>query len=99
MSDKKGIVENLTTGQTWLRGIFMLLFVLIYSVTEVIVFVVVLLQFLFFELYLILLSVLNLIQFGTCLFCLVFLPSFAFILVVLFEPIRYNNINYIFSLY
>jgi hypothetical protein len=47
MSEKKGIVENFTNGQTWLRGIFMLLFVLIYSVTEVIVLVVVLLQFLF----------------------------------------------------
>lgn len=47
MSEKKGIVENLGNGQTWLRGLFMLLFVLIYSVTEVIVFVVVVLQFLF----------------------------------------------------
>lgn len=47
MSEKKGVVQNLTSGETWLRGIFMLLFVLIYSVTEVIVFVVVFLQFLF----------------------------------------------------
>ena len=47
MSEKKGVVDNFTNGQTWLRGIFMLPFVLIYSVTEVIVFVVVLLQFLF----------------------------------------------------
>ena len=47
MSKKKGISDNLLNGQTWLRGIFMLLFVLIYSVTEVIVFVVVFLQFLF----------------------------------------------------
>lgn len=47
MSEKKGILDNLMNGQTWLRGIFMLLFVLIYSVTEVIVFVVVVLQFLF----------------------------------------------------
>ena len=47
MTEKKGFVENLTNGQTWLRGIFMLLFVLIYSVTEVIVLVVVLLQFFF----------------------------------------------------
>ena len=47
MSEKQGIIGNLTNGQTWLRGIFMLLFVLIYSVTEVIVFVVVMLQFLF----------------------------------------------------
>jgi D-alanyl-lipoteichoic acid acyltransferase DltB (MBOAT superfamily) len=47
MSEKKGFIENLGNGQTWLRGIFMLLFVLIYSVTEVIVLVVVVLQFLF----------------------------------------------------
>ena len=47
MSEKQGILNNLKSGQTWLRGIFMLLFVLIYSVTEVIVFLVVLLQFLF----------------------------------------------------
>ena len=47
MSEKKGVVQNLTSGETWLRGIFMLLFVLICSVTEVIVFVVVFLQFLF----------------------------------------------------
>ena len=32
MSEKKGIIENLTNGQTWLRGIFMLVFVLVYSV-------------------------------------------------------------------
>jgi len=47
MSEKKGIFDNFKNGQTWLRGLFMLLFVLIYSVTEVIVLVVVLLQFLF----------------------------------------------------
>lgn len=47
MTEKKRFVENLTNGQTWLRGIFMLLFALIYSVTEVIVFVVVILQFFF----------------------------------------------------
>lgn len=47
MSEKKGILDNLMNGQTWLRGIFMLLFALIYSVTEVVVFVVVVLQFLF----------------------------------------------------
>ena len=47
MSEKQGILNNLKSGQTWLRGLFMLLFALIYSVTEVIVFVVVLLQFFF----------------------------------------------------
>ena len=47
MSEKQGIFDNLKNGQTWLRGIFMILFGLIYSVTEVIVFVVILLQFFF----------------------------------------------------
>jgi len=47
MSEKQGFMDNLTNGQTWLRGVFMLLFVLIYSVAEVIVAVVVLLQFFF----------------------------------------------------
>lgn len=47
MSEKQGIIHNIGNGQTWLRGLFMLLFVLIYSVTEVIVLVVVVLQFLF----------------------------------------------------
>jgi len=47
MSEKKGVLDNILNGKTWLRGVFMLLFVLIYSVTEVIVLVVVLLQFLF----------------------------------------------------
>jgi hypothetical protein len=41
------IVDNLTRGQTWLRGLFMLLFVLIYSITEVLVTAVVVLQFFF----------------------------------------------------
>jgi len=47
MSEKQGLLDNFLNGKTWLRGVFMLLFVLIYSVTEVIVLVVVLLQFLF----------------------------------------------------
>ncbi|MGD8354025.1 MAG: DUF4389 domain-containing protein [Pseudomonadota bacterium] len=47
MTEKHGFVENLTNGQTWLRGIFMLLFALIYSVAEVVVFFVILLQFFF----------------------------------------------------
>jgi len=47
MSEKKSVWKNFTTGQTWLRGLFMLLFVLIYSFTEVIISAVVLLQFLF----------------------------------------------------
>ncbi|MDF1526825.1 MAG: DUF4389 domain-containing protein [bacterium] len=47
MSEKQGIFNNLKNGQTWLRGMFMILFAIIYSVTEVIVFVVILLQFFF----------------------------------------------------
>jgi hypothetical protein len=47
MSEKKSVWGNFTTGQTWLRGLFMLLFVLIYGFTEVIITAVVLLQFLF----------------------------------------------------
>ena len=47
MSEKQGILDNLKNGQTWLRGIFMILFGIIYSMTEVIVFVVILLQFFF----------------------------------------------------
>lgn len=47
MSEKNGFIENITNGRTWLRGVFMLLFVPIYSVTEVIVFFAVFLQFLF----------------------------------------------------
>ncbi|UCF30397.1 MAG: DUF4389 domain-containing protein [bacterium] len=39
--------QNLFSGPTWLRGLFMLLFLLIYGVTEIIVAAVVLLQFLF----------------------------------------------------
>ncbi len=47
MSEKQGILSNFKNGKTWVRGLFMLLFALIYSVTKVIVFVVVFLQFLF----------------------------------------------------
>ncbi len=41
------IMENLSKGQTWLRGLYMLLFVMIYSVTEILVAAVVVLQFFF----------------------------------------------------
>ncbi len=41
------IVENLTRGQTWLRGLFMLLFVLIYGITEILVAAVAVLLFFF----------------------------------------------------
>ena len=47
MAEKKSVWKNFTCGQTWLRGLFMLLFVLIYGVTEVIITAVVVLQFLF----------------------------------------------------
>ena len=47
MTKNKNIWKNLINGQTWLRGLFMLLFVLIYGFTEVIITAVVLLQFLF----------------------------------------------------
>jgi hypothetical protein len=41
------IMENLSKGQTWLRGLYMLLFAMIYSVTEILVAAVVVLQFFF----------------------------------------------------
>jgi hypothetical protein len=47
MAEKKSVWKNLTYGQTWLRGLFMLLFVVIYGITEVIITAVVVLQFLF----------------------------------------------------
>ena len=47
MKEGKGVWQNITDGRTWLRGLFMLLFVLIYSVTEVIITAAVVLQFLF----------------------------------------------------
>ena len=39
--------DNLSRGATWKRGLFMLLFLLIYGVTEVLVSAVVVLQFFF----------------------------------------------------
>jgi hypothetical protein len=39
--------ENLANGQTWKRGLFMLLFLLIYGVAEILVTAVVVLQFFF----------------------------------------------------
>lgn len=47
MAEKKSVWGNITDGQKWLRGLFMLLFVLIYAITEVIITAVVVLQFLF----------------------------------------------------
>jgi len=47
MAKNRNLWKNLTNGQTWLRGLFMLLFVLIYGFTEVIITAVVILQFLF----------------------------------------------------
>ncbi len=47
MAKNRSIWNNLFDGQTWLRGLFMLLFALIYSFTEVIITAVVILQFLF----------------------------------------------------
>jgi hypothetical protein len=41
------VLNNILSGSTWLRGVFMLLFLLIYGVTEIIITAVVLLQFLF----------------------------------------------------
>ncbi|UCG38060.1 MAG: DUF4389 domain-containing protein [bacterium] len=43
----RSVWSNITRGETWLRGVVMLLFVVIYGVTEVLLFAVVLLQFLF----------------------------------------------------
>ena len=37
MAEKKSVWKNLIYGQTWLRGLFMLLFVVIYGITEVII--------------------------------------------------------------
>jgi hypothetical protein len=39
--------ENLTRGATWKRGLFMLLFLLIYGVAEILISAVVVLQFFF----------------------------------------------------
>jgi hypothetical protein len=47
MADKKSLWGNLVDGQTWLRGLYMFLFVIIYGITEVIITAVVVLQFLF----------------------------------------------------
>ena len=44
------IKENLKQQSTWIRGLYMLLFALFYSVAEIVLFVVVLVQF-FFKLF------------------------------------------------
>ena len=41
------LLDNLLSGSTWLRGLFMALFLVIYGVAEIIVTAVVILQFLF----------------------------------------------------
>ena len=41
------LTENLTRGATWKRGLFMLLFLLIYGVAEILISAVVVLQFFF----------------------------------------------------
>jgi len=45
--EEKTFVQNLLSGPTWLRGLFMALFLLIYGVAEMLLTAVVLLQFLF----------------------------------------------------
>lgn len=48
MSDEKTerrLQDNLTAGDTWLRGLFMLLFAIIWSVAEAVLLVVAILQF------------------------------------------------------
>jgi len=46
MSDSE-VVENIKQKKTWLRGVFMLLFVVLYSVAEIVMLAVVFLQFAF----------------------------------------------------
>ncbi len=43
--EKGELKENLTRGETWIRGLYMLLFLVTYSVAEVVLVVVVLYQF------------------------------------------------------
>ncbi len=45
--EKKTFKQNFLAGATWVRGLFMILFVLIYGVAEVILTAAVLLQFFF----------------------------------------------------
>jgi hypothetical protein len=47
MSEKKSVWSNIITGRTWLRGLFMFLFLIIYGLAEIVLGAVVLLQFLF----------------------------------------------------
>jgi len=42
----KGFVDNFLTKATWVRGLYMVLFVVFYSITEILVTVVVVFQFL-----------------------------------------------------
>ena len=44
MNDKT-LKENVTTGSTWMRGLYMLLFALIYSLTELVLAAVAVFQF------------------------------------------------------
>lgn len=43
--DNEGIKSHLTRGETWLRGLYMVLFALIYTVAEIVVAAVVVFQF------------------------------------------------------
>ncbi len=43
----ENIKESLTAGETWTRGLFMLLFLIIYQIAEVVAVAVVLIQFVF----------------------------------------------------
>lgn len=44
--ESKGIVDNFLTRSTWVRGLFMVLFVVFYSIAEILVTAVVVFQFL-----------------------------------------------------
>ncbi|MFV2082526.1 MAG: DUF4389 domain-containing protein, partial [bacterium] len=43
--ESKGIMDNFLTKGTWVRGFFMVLFVVFYSITEILVTAVVVFQF------------------------------------------------------
>ena len=45
--EKGSIAPNILNPQTWLRGLFMVLFIVIYGVTEILIGAVAVLQFLF----------------------------------------------------
>jgi len=43
----ENIKDSLTTGETWIRGLYLLLFLIIYSIVEIVAFAIVVLQFIF----------------------------------------------------